>query len=52
MYRRLKWNIGLIICLLTRLGHSGVTQDRARNPVIFSDVPDMSIVRVGSTPTI
>src|SRR4051812_34538379 len=48
MYRRLKWNIGLFTCLIL-IGYPGVTQDRAHNPVIFADVPDMSIVRVGST---
>lgn len=48
MHRQLKWNIGLITCLILT-GYRGVTQDRANNPVIFADVPDMSIVRIGGT---
>ena len=48
MHRRSTWNIGFITCLML-IGYSGVTQDRVHNPVIFADVPDMSIVRTGST---
>jgi beta-xylosidase len=56
MHKRFNGLAGLIVCL-TLIGYPGAAQenaspmkkDQAHNPVIFADVPDMSIVRVGST---
>ena len=43
----------LIFCvfLMNALSCNAVTSQthKARNPVVFSDVPDMSIIRVGDT---
>jgi beta-xylosidase len=39
-----------LICLLTLSGFNSIALcQKAKNPVIFADVPDMSIVRVGHT---
>lgn len=56
MYRRYNWLIALITCL-TLFYYKGEAQDeayqkkgtQAHNPIIFADVPDMSMVRVGNT---
>jgi len=36
---------GIVLCFL--FIHQGAAQQEAKNPIIFSDVPDMSMIRVG-----
>ncbi|MFL5747607.1 MAG: glycoside hydrolase 43 family protein [Niastella sp.] len=54
MYRRFNWLVGIITLFICYSGEAqeGTAQKKesaAHNPVIFADVPDMSIVRIGST---
>ncbi|MCS3801562.1 glycoside hydrolase 43 family protein [Niastella sp. OAS944] len=54
MHIRFNWLAGIITCFICYKGEAqeGITQRKSRpahNPVIFADVPDMSIVRVGGT---
>src|ERR1044072_3189014 len=54
MYRHYNWLVLLITCFISYWSEAqdGTAQMKpvsAQNPVIFSDVPDMSIVRVGNT---
>jgi beta-xylosidase len=45
-----KWQFILSLLLLAGLSTASVAQvKRAENPVIFADVPDMSMIRVGNT---
>ncbi|MDI9363868.1 MAG: glycoside hydrolase 43 family protein [Flavobacterium sp.] len=43
--------LGVIVLLLAIVSNTGIAQvnEKATNPLIFADVPDMSMVRVGNT---
>ena len=46
MYRRFNW---LVVVITFFICYRAQAQPSAHNPVIFADVPDMSIVRTGGT---
>lgn len=38
-----------MLLLIVMLSVTGITAQQAENPIVFADVPDMSIIRVGNT---
>ena len=39
----------IMLLLIVMLSVTGITAQQAENPIVFADVPDMSIIRVGNT---